>query len=337
MEILRCLCGVSVLLLLLVPSYSFPWPGTNSGSYYYKNENVDVIENIGIGITVSRWITSTRDVISDWSLSPPFMTKIEMPVTSVYPPLDIDLDSSYWLSSDVYYVVINGDIFFGNVLDEYAFTSGDMYWVMAGHRHGPIYCEAIESTDGKCTIMAMTSSSFQPKGVGDDSILDPSDDNPSVNKSLITDRTYRQHGDGKKWKEGDENPNNSCNGTKTKLMFFNSLENSPPLFRANWLSRCEVGYHYHPCGAMYFIAYGQMSYHGDVKDGMDDVVTVGGEVRWTGPGHPYGPEYNDGNEVMFSVLGFDPPHCGPVQSDPPPGPFKMQKQLSYTHIFDDEL
>ena len=31
-------------------------------------------------------------------------------------------------------------------------------------------------------------------------------------------------------------------------------------------------------------------------------MTISGEVRWTGPGHPYGPEYNDDNEVMFSVL-----------------------------------
>ena len=28
-------------------------------------------------------------------------------------------------------------------------------------------------------------------------------------------------------------------------------------------------------------------------------------VFWSCPGYPYGPEYNDGNEVMFSVLGFD--------------------------------
>ena len=31
----------------------------------------------------------------------------------------------------------------------------------------------------------------------------------------------------------------------------------------------------------------------DQKEGLDNIATTGGEVRWTGPGHPYGPEYND--------------------------------------------
>ena len=74
--------------------------------------------------------------------------------------------------------------------------------------------------------------------------------------------------------------------------------------------------------------------HRDLKEGMEDIGTTTGEVRWTGPGHPYGPEYNDNNEVMFSVLGFE---CKPEEGDPPKGPFKMQKELIYTHIFDDEL
>ena len=91
---------------------------------------------------------------------------------------------------------------------------------------------------------------------------EPSDDNPSVNTSLISDKTYRQIGDGKEWKSGGSH--NNCTGQGPNLMSWSKSEvgNAPPLFRANWFSHCEVGYHYHPCGAMYFMAFGNMFYHG---------------------------------------------------------------------------
>ena len=60
------------------------------------------------------------------------------------------------------------------------------------------------------------------------------------------------------------------------------------------------------------------------------------------PGYPYGPEYNDGNEVMFSVLGFDgfkALSCMPRAGDSPEGLFKMHMYLMVNYessnIYDD--
>ena len=61
---------------------------------------------------------------------------------------------------------------------------------------------------------------------------------------------------------------------------------------------------------------------------MEDIGTTTGEVRWTGPGHPYGPEYNDDNEVMFSVLGFE---CKPEEGDPPKVLSKCKKNYFHLH------
>ena len=101
---------------------------------------------------------------------------------------------------------------------------------------------------------------FEPLGINEPT--QPSNENPSVNTSLITNKTYRQFGDGKNWIPGG--PHNNCSGQEPNLMGWSADEvgNAPPLFRANWFSQCAVGYHYHSCGAMYFMAYGKMFYHG---------------------------------------------------------------------------
>ena len=86
-----------------------------------------------------------------------------------------------------------------------------------------------------------------------------------MNISLIKEKTYRQIGDGKEWHSAGERSHGNCtDGKKPNLMSWHrhEVENAPPLFRAHWFSKCSVGYHYHPCGAMYFIAYGNMMYHG---------------------------------------------------------------------------
>ena len=75
--------------------------------------------------------------------------------------------------------------------------------------------------------------------------------------SLITNKTYRQIGDGKEWiKAGNNtNNNNTCLRKGMNLMTWwkHEVGNAPTLFRPNWFSQCYVGYHYHPCEVMYFI------------------------------------------------------------------------------------
>ena len=93
-----------------------------------------------------------------WSVSPPQMTKLEIPVGSIYPPND-NSDLGYWLTTDTYYVVTDGAVQFQNIQDDYPFIYGDLYWVMAGHRHGSIICIDVGSrsdTSGYCTVMVMS-------------------------------------------------------------------------------------------------------------------------------------------------------------------------------------
>ena len=40
------------------------------------------------------------------------------------------------------------------------------------------------------------------------------------------------------------------------------------------------------------------------------------------------------SETMFTVVGFD---AKPISGPPPPGPYKMQRTTTITHVFDDEL
>jgi hypothetical protein len=43
---------------------------------------------------------------------------------------------------------------------------------------------------------------------------------------------------------------------------FPAEKNTPPLLRVKWAPMCQIPYHYHPTGAMYFIQYGHMLFKG---------------------------------------------------------------------------
>ena len=77
-------------------------------------------------------------------------------------------------------------------------------------------------------------------------------------------------------------------------MGFNAIENTPAALRVRWAPSCQIPYHYHPTGALYFIQYGQMFFEGDGP--VPDVPINKGEVRWVRPGFAYGPEYNSNTE-----------------------------------------
>ena len=140
---------IFVILIFLKLSASTPWPGISSSSFYYKEGNVDYAKVMESGTTVKFWTPSASVDQSDWTITPPFVTKVEMIVGSEFPE-----GGSYWLNSDAYYVVTKGNITLSNRMDE-VLTLGDTYWVMGGHVHGPLLCE-ISDKDSGCDIIAMT-------------------------------------------------------------------------------------------------------------------------------------------------------------------------------------
>merc|ERR1719402_371796 len=98
------------LILLLTPYSSCltRWPGISTSLYYYKQETLDhTVQHPG-GVTEHMWLTSDQ-VQADWAVSPPYLTKLEIPVGAVFPA---DL-GAYWLPADAYYVVIEGSVTLG--------------------------------------------------------------------------------------------------------------------------------------------------------------------------------------------------------------------------------
>ena len=101
---------------------------------------------------------------------------------------------------------IQGILNFGNVNDT-LFEYGDVYWLLGGEVIGPL----INKGDSNCILMIMSSSPIVPHPASNGL---PSNDNPSVNPSLIRSRTYRQNGDGGQWR------NNPSPHSQVKYFFF---------------------------------------------------------------------------------------------------------------------
>ena len=45
-------------------------------------------------------------------------------------------------------------------------------------------------------------------------------------------------------------------------MGFGPNQNTPAVLRVRWSPSCQIPYHYHPTGALYFIQYGKMYFEG---------------------------------------------------------------------------
>ena len=82
---------------------------------------------------------------------------------------------------------------------------------------------------------------------------------------------------------------------------------------------------------MYFVLYGNMYYKGDFSDG--DRQFSPGDSRWVRPGFAYGPEYNDDAPMEITVFGTDTP---PMFEEPPSGPYKVQKDIQVSHVYDHQ-
>lgn len=296
------------------------WPDLTSSLYYYKEETIDQTDtDPDSGILWNHWITSENGDQGDWAMHPPYLTRLSIP-----PGVQTtDQWESFWLPADVYFVVIEGTLKFGNVENK-QLEYGDIYWAIAGELIGPLINISENST---CVVVIMSTSPIIPRSPSEV----PSDNNPSVDQNLLRSRTYRQYGDGFTWEANPVPQEKECiNNGAVQQMYFETQINSPSVFRVKWAANCSIPYHYHPQGAMYFVLYGNMWFDGDGP--VPSVQFNKAEMRYTAPGYPYGPEYNsDFDPLEIIVLGVETPPT----FEEPPKPYKFQKPVTVTHIFDE--
>lgn len=280
--------------------------GTDLRYYYENNTNSDTTSEDGARTIV--WESNTT--YQDLAFSTPTVTRVEIPAADgtakSYPGED-----AYWLETDATYVVVSGNCTIGDGTDELGY--GDVFFVLAGRVHGPI----VNTGEGDL-MLHIVGNAFEP-------IFDldnvPSDDNPSVDDTLYTNRTYRRV-------DGNWRPNPDGVGYN---MNFNAESGSPAVMRVLWDPSKAIPYHYHSTGAMYFILYGDMYFQLD-QEGWDPGFGAG-DIRWVRPGFAYGPEYNGDAEMEITVLGAD---SAIVFGDAPDGPYKVQKNVDLTQIYDDD-
>ena len=263
---------------------------------------------------------------NDMVLFPPSITKFTIPAGASHPS-----SGSYYLSNDAIYVVISGNGTFGTDTDDeqLVHSYGDAFWVLAGASHGPI--TNVGTTDLVVTVTAGAATSALTMRTNE---LDgtPSDDNPSVDSTQTTMRSYRQVD--ASWTKNPSDHTDEClaNGGVYN-MGFDAVDNTPPLLRVRWGANCSIPYHYHPTGALYYVQYGTMYFDGDYpsSDPMSETGFEAGDVRWVRPGFDYGPEYNGAEDMEITVLGVD---TNPEFQAPPDGPYKVQKATTCSHVYD---
>jgi len=248
----------------------------------------------------------------DIVVAQPYITKIELPLNTSYP------EKQFWLRDDMSYVVITGNATFGN--ESIVHGYGDVFWVEAGWPHG-----VLQNVGTETLVILAVGMDWTPQ-YGDM----PSWYNPSVNWESTQYRSYRRI-EGT-WAENPSNHSDTCmkNGG-VQNMNFNAEGNTMPVLRVKWAPNCAIPFHYHPTGAMYFILYGNMYYSGDFSDG--DRQFGPGDSRWVRPGFAYGPEYNGDAPMEITVFGTDTP---PMFEAPPAGPYKVQKTIDVTHVYDHQ-
>lgn len=285
-----------------------------TGVHYYRLDNVDQQTELPNGVLIERWEV-IRDFKADWPLQAPFVARYTIPVGTTFP----SWSGGFWYAADSRATVITGNATFGNAST--IFSYGDLFWAMAGHPQGPI------ANVGKVPLVVVT---FSTTPLLARRAYDaPSDQNPSVDSNRATSRGYRQV-------EGSWYPNPSPHSDECMAnggvynMGFDSDQYTEPVLRVKWAPNCSIPYHYHPTGALYLIQYGQMLFRGDLVG--KDVPINQGEVRWVRPGFDYGPEYNSAAPMEITVLGTDSP---PMFQAPPPGPYKYQKSVTITAVFDE--
>lgn len=299
--------------------------------YYYNNDTLSSSDDLGNGVTAFRWDgpAGTPSYGGDFALQALPMVRLEFPAPSSKnnnrPGQGLTAPASgesYYLRGDCHYVVISGNATFGASGDAAKVHGyGDLFWAMAGSLHGPI------RNVGSDTLVVMVAGATWSPVIA---TAGPSDNNPSVNSGDLTARAYRRSDSERGFTPNPSPHSDECmtNGGVFN-MNFDAVNNTPPVLRVKWFANCSIPFHYHPTGAVYFVQYGHMYFKGDRKD--KDLAINAGEVRWVQPGFAYGPEYNDDQPMQITVLGTDTP---PTFAAPPPGPYKLQKTIAASRIFD---
>ena len=306
--------------------------------YYYAN-NSDAPRTEGAA-TLATWSRTDPAIATDAiAFGPPTITKLLLPPRASWPPSNSSASSAcYYLREDAYYVVVAGEARIAALDNGTVFRSGDWMWSMAGHPHGPITNAA---SNVPLTLLAIgTALAYHPN--------DPpaSFNNTSVDQDRLWKRTRSCQYDSSLSSGGSSGTGPGGLGC--------DYSGPHTADRVTWVSGGKApcadlpGHpegsclqpHYHPRGALYIGLTGR-TFYGQDYEGFDAWIDSG-DVRWTRPGHWYGPEYtNDGCEI----LAMHPSHGGSgdvnnkngswVSWEPaPPGPYVAQYVTTATHVYE---
>jgi len=287
--------------------------------HYYLSDNVDWTSSFAGG-TIEGW-EGEHDGENDMVLFYPAAQRMTLNPGASWPAAGM----SFYMDSDVTWVVANGTVTFGANASE-SHIEGDVFWASAGSAHGPIVNVGSE----KLLMLGVTGGgrkALVPKS------LPAPVANPSTSGSVTATRSYRNATAAFRPNPSPHTDECMTNGGVWNKNF-PGKDMSPPVLRVNFYKTCSIPWHNHPTGALYFITQGSMAFEGD-KDGVSTKFNVG-DVRWVRPGFTYGPEHNIGDGLMsITVMGTDTPPNFLPNGTKPAGPYQVRKQVYVNHVYDD--
>lgn len=313
---------ISILLLL---SYNGVITKAEPFHYYLLNAT-DYEKKVG-STKIRGWHGKTGYSTSDpIAFGPAPITRLEIPSKSKYPE-----NGTYYLTDDVWYFILAGTASFGDIDASNPFMTGDLLWIQAAQPHGPI-----TNIDSETLIVYVIGSLGEMSPQKD--II--STKNPTYDQSMRKWTAWHSRITGSRYMTIGKGPNASISNPS-------STRDYPCCDYVKWgtpgqecpYQKCHLNQHYHPRGAYYLPIVGNVSYAND----YDYPVYINpGDVRWTQPGHYYGPEYCGMGCSFYAfhpgfdgVTGFD--GITDVSFDPPPpGPYICQHNVTLTHIFNND-
>jgi hypothetical protein len=308
--------------MLLASASAAGVPGKDFFYYYGNNSAAPRAE--GVGATLSTWHQTSPSVPTDAiAFGPPTITKITLPPGGSWP----GVGQSYHLSEDAYYVVVAGEARLPGLDNGTTFKSGDWMWGMAGVTHGPV--TAASGSAANLTILAVGTA------------LDARVGGAPVNFSNPTVDQDRSHARRRACQYRDGGLGCDYSGPHTAdRVTWGAGGQAPCADSPGHPEGSCLQPHYHPRGALYIGLTGR-TFYGQDYEGFDAWIDQG-DVRWTRPGHWYGPEYtNEGCEI----LAMHPSHGGSGDHldtngswvgwvKPPPGPYVAQYVVTTTHVYE---
>jgi len=245
--------------------------------FHYLDSSAIEHEKLCNGVLVTRW-PAQGEPPHFRTLNPMGMSRITIPKNGQYP----DKDGAYWLTTEATYVVVAGkaNMTFENGT-EIELLTGDLFYSPGGIKHGPIK----NRLEDDAIVMALAD--LHPEFGEPPAIIPGASSNEQY---AFLPREYMLTG-------SPDLPD--C----LTLSIYNSPNGQPGAISANLEANCELPFHYHATGVLYFYTEGVTTVGGD---GPEPVEFHPGEARWARPGWTYGPELAGKTHTQFMVLGLPP-------------------------------